>query len=160
MTIHVGLTKHPELKVTTTMTANATEATPAPTSPTPTVEAAPKAPVKAPAKAPAAKKAPAKKAPAKKAAATKTSPAKKATPAKAAAPAKKVPAAPKVMASSDKNHQQWQGLKRELTAVMSDLLYDSRRVTPDHSKSREEATAKVTAALKVLTEFAESIRLK
>lgn len=105
---------------------------------------------------PAAKKTtPAKKAPAKKAVAKKATPAKKAVPAKKAAPAGKP-----VKASTDANHQQWQALKRELTSVMADLLYDSRRVTPDHSKSQEEATAKVSSALKVLSEFTESIRLK
>lgn len=94
------------------------------------------------------------KAPAKRAAAVKKSPAKKPAPLKRASEGKKV------IASSDANHQQWQTLKRELTAVMADLLYDSRRVNPDHSKSQDEATAKVSAALKVLSEFKDSIRFK
>lgn len=65
-----------------------------------------------------------------------------------------------VKASTDPNHQQWQIVKRDITAAMSDLLYDSRRVNPGYAKNQAEATAKVTAALKVLSEFVESIRLK
>ena len=108
------------------------------------------------------KAAPAKKATPAKAPAKKASVAKKASaPAKkTAAPVKKASDGKKVIASTDANHQKWQTLKRELTAVMADLLYDSRRVNPDHSKSQDEATAKVTAALKVLSEFKDSIRLK
>lgn len=118
------------------------------TTDTPKVET--KATTKAAPKPVAKKAMPAKKAPAKKVA-----PAKKATAVKKAAPAGKP-----VKASTDANHQRWQALKRELTSVMADLLYDSRRVTPDHAKSQEEATAKVISALKVLSEFTESIRIK
>lgn len=74
--------------------------------------------------------------------------------------AERAPKAPRITPSTDPQHQAWQAAKKDLTSVMGELLYDSRRVVPDHAKSPEEAYAKVGAALKALTEFTESIRIK
>lgn len=132
---------------TATLTADTPAGNAAPSKSTPTVKAS--TPPKTPAKARKPKTVKTPKASKPKATAKPKAVSKpKATPSK------------KVMASTDANHQEWQELKRELVAVMSDILYDSRRVNPDYSKSQDEAAAKVKAALTALTEFAKSVRVK